>query len=173
MTTKLDIGTNDPARRLAPLDASPIYPTFFLALRDMREANRRDRETGEGLGNDSWIGLSLAMVVLDTLRGSSRDKVKQEWIALLTAHDVSDEDAEIIYALRCSLLHGYGPPRAVDAQNRRVVLTGDQTAHAVDTDTAGKANISVPVFCRCLVERIVANGPGNWDGSLVDTASIV
>jgi len=47
-------------------------------LRDIRSANGRDPETGDGDGNDSWIGLSIAMIVLDTLSSDGdTDKVLQ------------------------------------------------------------------------------------------------
>jgi hypothetical protein len=88
-----------------------LFPSLVLALRDMRYANQRDRETGDGDGNQSWTGLSIGMIVLDTLSGDGdTDKVGERWSRLLTNHGVSDEDAAIIYALRNSLLHGYGPP---------------------------------------------------------------
>jgi hypothetical protein len=52
------------------------------------------------------------MIVLDTLSGDGdTDKVGERWSRLLTNHSVSDEDAAISYALRNSLLHGYGPPK--------------------------------------------------------------
>ena len=54
-----------------PPRQSNLYPTLVLALRDMRQTNGRDPETGTGDGNESWIGLSLAMIVLDTLSGPS------------------------------------------------------------------------------------------------------
>ena len=54
-----------------PRDQSSLYPTLVLALRDMRQANGRDPVTGTGDGNESWTGLSLAMIVLDTLSDES------------------------------------------------------------------------------------------------------
>lgn len=146
---------------------SNLYPSLVLALRDMREANGRDLVTGAGDGNRSWIGLSLAMTVLDTLSGSG--PVGNRWARLLTSHGVPKEDAEIIYKLRCSLLHGYGVPKPTAVNGRSVLLTPDTTAFAVDTGTPDKALVSVPVFCGRLVERIAAAAPQNWDTSLINT----
>lgn len=92
------------------LNEANVYPTLFLALRDMRTANGRDETTGAGRGNESWMGLSIAMTVLDTLT-SGNEPVGQRWESLLTSHGVDPADAKLIYALRCSLLHGYGPPK--------------------------------------------------------------
>jgi hypothetical protein len=64
----------------------------------MRQANDRDPTTGSGDGNESWIGLSLAMIVLDTLSGDDHD-VGGRWERLLTRHQVSPDDAKIVYAL--------------------------------------------------------------------------
>ena len=152
------------------LRASNLYPSLVLALRDMRQANGRDPVTGDGQGNESWIGLSLAMVILDTLSGSSNG-VWARWELLLTAHGITQEDARIIYKLRCSLLHGYGLPKPSTVSGRTVLLTSDVTAHAIDTSTStsGRALVSVPVFCGRLVERIAAAAPQNWDTSLIDT----
>jgi hypothetical protein len=52
-----------------PLRQTHLYPTLVLALRNMRSANGRDPTTGDGDGNDSWIGLIIGMIVLDTLSG--------------------------------------------------------------------------------------------------------
>ncbi len=71
MTTQRDCGAGAPPSMLqCPRNQSNLYPTLGLALRDMRQANGRDPEKGTGDGNESWIGLSLAMIVLDTLSGS-------------------------------------------------------------------------------------------------------
>jgi hypothetical protein len=144
-----------------------LFPSLVLALRDMRCANKRDPATGDGAGNRSWIGLSIGMIVLDTLSGKSKE-VKKRWLRLLRKYDVSEDDAEIVYALRNSLLHGYGPPRREKAGGRKVVLTGDCDGYAIDTTTDGVAFVSVPVFCGCLVERIAAAAPHDWDGSRLD-----
>ncbi|MDG4834822.1 hypothetical protein O7627_36760 [Solwaraspora sp. WMMD1047] len=146
-----------------------LYPTLVLAVRDMRTANGRNETTGEGTGNESWIGLSIAMTVLDTLT-SGTEKVGQRWSNLLTSHDVTEADAKLIYALRCSLLHGYGPPKAsAGTANRHMLLTADPHAYAVDTSRAGVALVSVPVFCGRLVERIVFAAWEDWDQELVNT----
>jgi hypothetical protein len=143
-----------------------LYPTLVLALRDMRCANGRDPTTGEGAGNDSWIGLIVGMTVLDTLSGDKgKGKTGERWARLLTDHDISTDDAKIIYALRCSLLHGYGLPTAKEACGRRVVLTAESDGQAIDTSKNGLAVLSVPAFCKDLVERIAAEAPDDWDAS--------
>jgi hypothetical protein len=88
---------------------------------------------------------------------------------LLTDHAISEDDAKILYALRCSLLHGYGPPKPKDSCNRKVLLTDYADTYALDTSQTGRAILSVPVFCSRLVERIAAEVPGDWDESLIDT----
>lgn len=123
MTTKRDHSDRPPQRLLCPLRASGLYPTLVLALRDMRTANSRHEETGAGDGNRSWIGLALGMVVLDTL-SSEATGVWDRWERLLTRHDVTEDDARLIYELRCSLLHGYGLPRSDKVGGRIVVTTG-------------------------------------------------
>ncbi len=150
------------------LRGSHLYPHLVLALRDMRQANGRDLTTGAGSGNASWIGLSLAMVVLDRLSGDSPG-VGDRWTRLLTDHEVSEDDAKILYALRCSLLHGYELPKPDKSCGRTVLLTDDPAAYAVDTSRDGLALVSVPVFCGRLVERIAAEVPGGRDEGLVNT----
>lgn len=170
VTTTLDVGRGDAPHMLqCPVTGTSLYPTLVLAVRDMRTANGRTETTGEGTGNASWIGLSIAMTVLDTLT-SGTEKVGQRWINLLTSHGVAEADAKLIYALRCSLLHGYGPPKASAAtDNRNVLLTADPHAHAVDTSRDGVALVSVPVFCGRLVERIAFAAWKDWDQELVNT----
>ncbi|WNV84724.1 hypothetical protein [Umezawaea sp. Da 62-37] len=70
MTTEIDRG-DAPIRRM-PCTTRPGtgYLPIELALRDMRTANGRDPDTGDGTGNESWIGLCLGMIVLDTLSGT-------------------------------------------------------------------------------------------------------
>jgi hypothetical protein len=164
MTTRLDKGTAEVEMLPCPLHESTIYPTLTLALRDMRRAHGRNATTGGGRGTESWIGLSIGMIVLDTLSGMANG-VETRWLKLLTSHGVTSKDAELIYKVRCSLLHGYGPPKKVG--NRRVYLTQDQDAYALDTSR--KALLSVPVFCRTLVERIAFEAHGLWDVSEIDT----
>jgi hypothetical protein len=151
-----------------PLNDAHLYRSFVLALRDFREACGRDATTGVGDGNASWIGLSLGMIVLDTLSGSG-SKVWLRWKNLLTQHDISPDDAKVIYMLRCSLVHGYGPPRPDLINDRKLLLTDDHDAFAVDTAEVGRVWLSVPVFCGQLVERIAAAAGGGWDVSLIDT----
>jgi hypothetical protein len=147
---------------------SNVYPSLVLALRDMRHASGRDPVTGAGDGNESWIGLSLAMIVLDTLT-SSAEAVGTRWKRLLTSHGISEEDAAIIYELRCSLLHGYGPPKPGRLHGRDLLLTRDPAAFALDTSEPGRALVSVPAFCGRLADRIAAEAPGDWDTSLINT----
>jgi hypothetical protein len=134
----------------------------------MRDACGRDAETGAGDGNDSWIGLTMGMIVLDTLTGSS-GWAGERWDRLLTSNGVSAEDAKIIYMMRCSLLHGYGPPKPGEIYERRMFLTADPSAFALDTSRDGLALLSVPVFCGYLVERLVTEAKDDWDKSLIDT----
>lgn len=168
MTTKHDHGGRVIERLNAPERNSSLYPTLTLALRDMRTANGRDPTTGDGHGNESWIGLALGMIVLDTLSGD-QEGVGSRWDTLLTSHGVNPTDAALIYKLRCSVLHGYGLPRPDSIDGRQVRLTSDHDAFAVDTETDGEAWISVPVFCGVLVERIVAEAPDDWDVGSIAT----
>jgi hypothetical protein len=169
MTTERDHGNHEVEMLRCELRDSYLYPSLILALRDMREANGRDPTTGAGDGNQSWIGLSLAMIVLDTLSGDDAT-VGDRWKLLLTRHGLSAHDAEIVYALRCSLLHGYGPPKPEKSCGRKVLLSDDRDAYALDTSQDGLALVSVPVLCARLVERIVVDAPDEWDVSLIDTA---
>jgi hypothetical protein len=169
MTTERDHGSDPPPTMLrCPITGSNLYPTLVAALRDMRHANGRDPTTGEGVGNRSWIGLSIAMIVLDTLTRAD-EGVADRWKRLLTAHEVPEEDADLIYALRNSLLHGYGVPKPSRTHGRTVLLTSDPSRYAVDTSKRGQALVSVPVFCGHLVERIVAEAYDQWDVTLLDT----
>jgi hypothetical protein len=161
MTTKRDHSDMPPERLHCPLQPTNLYPTLVLALRDMRTAHGRDKETGAGEGNPSWIGLALGMIVLDTLSGAT-EGVRERWERLLTHHGVAKDDADLIYDLRCSLLHGYGFPPSKQTGGRSVVLTPRLTGFAIDT--SGPAiDISVPLFCSLLVERIAAEAPNDWD----------
>jgi hypothetical protein len=168
MTTEHDHGSHELEMLRCELRGSHLYPSLVLALRDMRQANGRDPTTGAGEGNQSWIGLSLAMIVLDTLSGDG-GKVGDRWKLLLTRHRLSAHDAEIVYALRCSLLHGYGPPKPERSCGRKVLLTDDRAAYALDTSQDRRALVSVPVLCGRLVERITAEAPSDWDDSLINT----
>jgi hypothetical protein len=79
------------------------------------------------------------------------------------------ESPDLIYALRNSLLHGYGVPKPSRTHGRTVLLTSDPSRYAVDTSKRGQALVSVPVFCGHLVERIVAEAYDQWDVTLLDT----
>lgn len=95
MTTERDHGSDPPPTMLrCPITGSNLYPTLVAALRDMRHANGRDPTTGEGVGSRSWIGLSIAMIVLDTLTRED-EGVADRWKRLLTAHEVSEENADL------------------------------------------------------------------------------
>jgi hypothetical protein len=168
MTTERDHGNHDLEMLRCELGSSHLYSSLVLALRDMRQANGRDPTTGDGDGNHSWIALSLAMIVLDTLSGQGKDD-RGRWVRLLRNHGLSTHDAEIVFKLRCSLLHGYHPPKQQHTNGRRVLLTDDRDAYALDTSQDGLAWVSVPVFCARLVERIVVEAPDEWDVSLIDT----
>ena len=162
MTTTLDYANAAAPSLPCPLRGSGLYPSLVLAMRDFRTANARDPETGAGVGNHSWIALALGMIVLDTLSGSNQD-VGTRWKTLLTTHGISDEDALLIYKLRCSVLHGYGLPRPADTGGRSVVLSGRTTGYALDTTQPGHVDVSVPLFCSLLVERIANEAPDDWD----------
>jgi hypothetical protein len=168
VTTLRDHGSTPVAMLTCPIRPEHLYIPRDLALRDMRAANERDPETGTGDGNRSWIGLSLGMIVLDSLSGGPDEPAGMRWTRLLTGHDISDPDAAIIYALRCSLLHGYGFPKPAATSDRVVLLSSDVNAYALDTDDDGIARVSVPVFCGRLVERIAAEAVDGWDKSLID-----
>jgi hypothetical protein len=169
MTTERDHGNHDLEMLRCELGNSHLYSSLVLALRDMRQANGRDPTTGAGDGNSSWIGLSLAMIVLDTLSGEGGND-RGRWVRLLRNHGLSTHDAEIVFKLRCSLLHGYYPPKPEHIYGRRVLLSDDTDAYALDTSQDGLAWISVPVFCARLVERVAVEAPDEWDVSLIDTA---
>jgi hypothetical protein len=151
------------------LGDSSVHPTLRLALRDLRQASGRDVVTGAGAASASWIGLSIGMIVLDTLTGPGTQGVRKRWVRLLTEHGVTEEDARIVYALRCSLLHGYGVPEPTLAAGRRVLLSDDAEAFALDTSTPGRAVLSVPVVTGRLVERIAFEARDDWDDTLLDS----
>lgn len=136
----------------------------------MRTAHGRHDVTGAGPGNQSWVGLAIGMVMLDTLREPGLRAVEEKWVRLLTSHGISETDAKVIYLLRCSLLHGYYVPKL--GAGRSLQLTDDQNVYAVDTETQGLVSVSVPVFCRCLVERIASEAKDDWDDTLIDTDAL-
>jgi hypothetical protein len=172
MTTLRDHGTTPVEMLTCPLRPERLYIPRDLALRDMRTANARDPETGAGDGNGSWIGLSLAMIVLDSLSGRVDEPVRRRWMRLLAGHGVSELDASIIYALRCSLLHGYGLPKPTEAFGRDLVLSNAMNAYALETDHEGSARLSVPAFCGRLVERIASEAVDGWDNSLIGIRTV-
>ena len=167
-TTTLDHGASQVGMFRCEHSPSNVHPTLVLALRDMRRANGRDPATGEGDGNESWTGLVIGMIVLDTLSGEEPG-AGQRFRRLLTSHDVQPADATIIWMLRNSLLHGYGLPKPSDVFGRNVTLTPDRDAYAVDTSRDGAALVSVPVFCARLVERIANKAKDGWDVSRINT----
>jgi hypothetical protein len=172
MTTLQDHGTTPVEMLTCPIRPERLYVSRDLALRDMRTANGRDPETGTGDGNRSWIGLSLAMVVLDSLSGRANGPVRRRWMRLLTGHGVSASDAAIIYALRCSLLHGYGLPKPALTFGRVVVLSDAMNRYALETADEGIARLSVPTFCGRLVERIASEAVDGWDNSLIGIRNV-
>ncbi|MDQ7808389.1 hypothetical protein Q5425_32040 [Amycolatopsis sp. A133] len=170
MTTLQDkgrTGDNPPMLR-CDLNTTNTYSSLTLALRDMRTANGRDPATGAGVGNESWIGLSLGMIVLDTLSGSNTD-VGARFRGLLTDHDVEEGDARYVYKFRCSLLHGYGIPKPASVDGRRLIASPEVNAYAVDTSHPDRIVVSVPAFCGRLVERIAYTAPQRWDTALINT----
>jgi hypothetical protein len=73
VTTRSDHGKSSPSMLRCPLEEDEhLFRSLVLTLRDMRCANQRDPETGDGQGNTSWIGLAIGMIVLDTLSGDSK-----------------------------------------------------------------------------------------------------
>ena len=150
-----------------PVGLGSLYPSRVLALRDLRTALGRDETTGDRPGNHSWIGLTLGLVVLDTLTGPGTKDVGKKWLRLLTDHGIHERDADAIYKLRCSMVHGYGIPLLGDGRN--VQLTAYQHGYAVDTESPDVISVSVPVFCRCLVERVAYEAGDQWDETLIDT----
>ncbi|MBN9102526.1 MAG: hypothetical protein J0I49_31165 [Pseudonocardia sp.] len=68
MTTERDHGGIGVRMIECPLDTTSVYRSRFLAVRDMRAANGRDPASGQGAGNESWIGLALALMILDLTR---------------------------------------------------------------------------------------------------------
>lgn len=171
MTTELDHAKSVVSMLRCELGSTSLYSSLVLALRDMRQANKRDCTTGSGDGNDSWIGLALAMTVLDSMT-PDHDGVGERLTKLLTDHGIEGEDATIIVKLRHSLLHGYGLPKPEHVNGRTVHLTADTDCYAVDSSAPGFAFVSVPVFCSRLVERIVSESPESWDTTLIDTRSL-
>ncbi len=131
----------------------------------MRQAGDRDPVDGSGTHNWWWAGLTLGMIVLDTLSGDARG-AGQRFRALLIDRGITETDAQLLWTLRCSLLHGYGLPRL---REWRMFATREWDAYALDTSRMGLAVLSVPVFCGRLVERIVSEMPDRWDVTLLDT----
>jgi hypothetical protein len=166
MTTLADKGGTAESLVHCPVRLDNTYLPLELALRDMRDANGRDAETGAGAGGPSWIGVCLGMIVLDTLSGTTEPAGKR-FKKLLTDHDVNQDDASVIWTIRNALLHGYGIPKTSDVAGRDVLFTPDPHAYAIDTRSPGCVLFSVPVFCGHLVERIAAAVPEQWDTSLI------
>jgi len=170
MTTLADRGGTAVTRVDCALPSDRnVYMPLELALRDMRTANGRDENTGDGPGNESWIGVCLGVIVLDTLSGTSTS-VRGRFTELLTDHEIETEDAEIFWGVRNALLHGYGVPKPGKAADRDVAFTNDPTAYALDTRRPQVALLSVPVFCGHLVERIAAAVPEQWDPTLTSVS---
>ena len=171
MTTTRDHGRNKIRMRRCGVRSSNRYHPLELAIRDMREANGRNPTTGARKGNHSCIGLSMAMIVLDTLSGSGKNDRRRWEDLLVNKHGLMREDATIIFKLRCSLLHGYYLPHPdKDIGDRTVLLTPYHDAYALDTSQTGLALVSVPVFCGRLIERVLAKASlDEWDTNLINT----
>jgi hypothetical protein len=167
MTTLRDHGRSEVQMLRCSLDdyGPNLYPTLRLALRDMRQAGGRDLVDGSGTHNWWWPGLALGMIVLDTMSGDEPGAGRR-FRALLIDRGITKTDAQLLWALRCSLLHGYGLPRL---QEWRMFATREWDAYALDTSREGLAVLSIPVFCGRLVERIVSEMPDRWDVTLLDT----
>ena len=168
MTTERDHGSRELKMLRCELRGSHLYPRLELALRDMRQANDRDPTTGTGDGNESWIGLSLAMIVLDTLSGDDTmwviDGAPADTYQPLAGRREDRVRTPLLPAARL---------RAAEADEERrpegIALPTTAPLTQLDTSRPGQALVSVPVFCGRLVERIAAEAPGDWDDSLIDT----
>ncbi|MGA8297587.1 MAG: hypothetical protein WB770_11140 [Acidimicrobiales bacterium] len=171
MTSELDHANSHVSMLRCELGSTSLYSSLVLAVQDMRTANGRDEVTGDGSGNDSWIGLTLGMTVLDSMT-PDHGHVGKRLTGLLVGHGISGEDAKIVVELRHSLLHGYGLPKPHAVGGRTVYLIPDTDCYAVDSSTPGFALVSVPVFCSRLVERIVSESPDSWDTTLIDTRAV-
>jgi hypothetical protein len=162
MTTEQDNGRVGGAGPMlsCDLDATHTYSNLVLALRDMRTANGRDAATGTGVGNGSWIGPALGMIVLDILSTSDEgEQVGVRFHRLLTDHGVSEDDARYIYKFRCELHHAYGIPAPGKINGRKLFVIDAVDTYAVDTSRTDRIVISVPAFCGRLVERIAYEAP--------------
>jgi hypothetical protein len=170
MTSERYRGTNSFEMRRCELRDSNRYYPAELALRDMRQANGRDPETGLGDPNESWASLCLSMIILDVLSRQRKGKQEDRWVKLLIDHSIPELDARIIYALRNSLLHEYFLPTYTgpDVGILQIVLTGDRNGYAVDTSGV-PVLVSAPVFCGSLVEHLAFVVPISWTKPLVDT----
>lgn len=174
MTTQQDKGPDAGPMLLCDLDETDTRTTWFLALRDMRTANGRNAATGAGEGNNSWIGLTVGMTLLDILSTSDRDEnVGVRFRRLLTEHGVSEDDARYIYKFRCELHHAYGIPAPGKIDGRNLFVTPAVGAYAVDTRRSGRIEISVPAFCGRLVERIAYEAVPTWRGSGLINTNVV
>ncbi|WNV84723.1 hypothetical protein [Umezawaea sp. Da 62-37] len=86
----------------------------------------------------------------------------------MTDHDISVPDAKLLWTVRNALLHGYFVPKPSGDEPRRVQFNNFTTGYALDTRDPKEIQLSVPVFCGHLVERIAAAVPERWDMSLID-----
>jgi len=171
MTTLNDRGGTAIQRVSCCVHPGRGYLPIELALRDMRAANGRNPDTGEGVGNASWIGASVGMIVLDSLSGEARG-ASTRFKNLLVEHSIDPDDASLLWMIRNSLLHGYGLPKLAETGGRRVAFIDAAGGYALDTRDPDEIRLSIPVFCAQLVERIAAAVPDRWDTSLIDVDGV-
>ena len=77
---------------------------------------------------------------------------------------------KIVHALRCFLLHGYGPPKPENSYGRQLLLTEDRADYARWTPRSPAVHLwARPSSCGRLVERIAAEAPDDWNDSLINT----
>lgn len=101
-----------------PAPPSPPYwvSCFSAIVRDARVASRRDAGTGQlaGVPSDTeWLGALAYMIMLDQVGDCFRivggaGNGPSLLCALRDFTNLDDDDAEAIYALRCSFAHDYG-----------------------------------------------------------------
>ena len=132
----------------ATLPETQPYSTLLLAVRDMRRANDRDQDTGEGDGNDYWGGLLIGFAVLDVLTRRLDDPdresrgVGQRWRRLYGP--VLDADYNFVWRLRNSVVHSYFTPGQ-----------GYALDDARDGPPIRGRRLSVPLFCKVTIEDLV------------------
>ncbi len=116
----MPITTQDALRRYLYLDGPAAeFSAFRAALRDAREATRRDLSNGQRLPGPvsqhaMWLGAVGYLLLLDQIGTTVQpatgpcggDNAILEALACFAPHLTSDE-ANALYALRCALAHDY------------------------------------------------------------------